>query len=437
MILDTHPNEESSVILNKARNILSRSLGRKWSGGFRDTGSCKDVIQHKLLGVSGQPCGKITTVKKSGFNVRLTQKLHIGDRIRVQPKSGDEGPTLTVTKMSLNEKILSKAAKGGEYFIHCDKEVPKDGIVYKIGESGGDLTTRIVNLPIKTHQINLGVTVSKNGLSVDIKNITGLPTWQKDLAISDALNKSLAPDTVIKEFRASNSKEYRTDKIDASIHGNLFLPASELKKARREFWEWLISNVTPEQFYQDSIAGLERFKEAYSNVPVHKNYSLEKSVSLSIDEKCPIENTIKVHSLEDFNNTTDEIELPSYCFEYDLNNTNRKIRAAVKKGHKRFRITSLYGFELLKGYKDIQIATSSPLPICNSSATYEIKVICSKLKAKLNHAQVWLELEKDEINKLLKKSPIPMEIYTYGRPHLLVTRAFIPADNDYIRLQRK
>ena len=429
MILDANPNEESNVLLNKAKNILSRSLGRKWSGGFRDSESCKDVIQHTLLGVSGQPCGKVTSIKQSGFTIKLTQKLHIGDRVRVQPKSGDEGPTLTITKLSQSSRAVTKGTKGFEYFVHCDKEIPKDGIVYKIGESGGDLTGRIANLPIKANYVNLGVTVKKTGLSVDVKNIAGLPTWEKDLAISDALKSSLAADTVVKEFRASNSKEYRTDNIDVSIHGNLFLPASELKKARREFWEWLLLKISPEQFSRDSIIGLKRFKEAYDNIPKQKDYSLEKTVFLPVNQKNPIENSITIHSLEDFCNTTDEIQLPNYCFEYDLNNTSRKIRAAIKKGHKRFRVTSLYGFELLKGFKDLQISTSFPLPVCNSSATYEIKTISSKLKLKLNHAQIWLELEKDEINSLLKKSPIPMEIYTYGRPHLLVTRAFVSTDN--------
>ena len=429
MILDTHPNENSTVILRKARDILSRSLGRKWSTGFRDIDSCRDVIQHKLLGVSGQPYGRVNTVKSNGFFVALTQRLHIGDRIRVQPKSGDEGPTLTITKLSVDGKNAIKASKGSECFIHCDKEIPKEGIVYKIGESGGDHIARIANLPTLSHNVDINITVNSKGISAKIKNIPELSVWKKEISISNAKNRSLTSDTVIKEFQASNSKEYRTGKIDVSIHGNLFLPASELKKARREFWNWLIDNISPEQLNQDLVEGLKRFKEIYNNTISSRKLTAEKSVSLQVERSNPVENSIKVHTLEDFDSTTDEIQLPNYCFEYDLNNTNRKIRAAIRKGHKKFRITSLYGFELLRNHKDIQITTSFPLPVCNSSAAYEIKNICIKAGLKLNKLQVWIELEKDEIHRLLEKSPAQMEIYIYGRPQLLITRAFIPADN--------
>ncbi len=428
MILDTHPNENSTVILKKARNILSRSLGRKWSAGFKDKDSCRDVIQHKLLGVSGQPYGKVISTQKNGFYVSLTQRLHIGDRVRVQPKNGDEGPTITVTKLTQNKKQINKAQKDTKCFIHCDKEIPKDGILYKIGESGGDLTSRIANLTQQATNIDFNITVSSNGFFINL-NIPELPNWKEEINISKALKRSLTQDTIINEFKASNSKEFSAGIIKVSIHGDLFIPASELKRIRREFWNWLKDIIRPEHLNQNSIAGFQKFKEAYNNTITSLNNPNETSVLLPVNTKNQIPNSTTIHSLEEFDNTTDEILIPNYCFEYDLNNTNRKIRAAVKKGHKKFRVTSLYGFELLMSYKDIQITTSYPLPVCNSSAAFEIKAICAKAGFKLNKIQAWLELEKNEILNLQRKSPAPLEIYSYGRPHLLVTRAFIPTDN--------
>ena len=448
MILDAPPNEDSIAVLKKARNTLSRSLGRKWSAGFRNIDSCRDVIQHKLLGVSGQPCGKVLKTAKSGFSVALAQRIHIGDRVRIQPKSGDEGPTLTITKLSANGKSVNKASKDNECFVHCDKEIPQDGIVYKIGESGGDHLARIAKLPVPSNDIDLSISIDKTGLSVvpkifaspepdssdkkissqDGTDVSKQNIWNKKIALADAIKQSLSKETVVKEFRASNSNEYKAGKIDVSIHGNLFIPASELKKARREFWIWFISNISREQLTQDSLEGLQKFRKAYHNPVSKQKFTIEQSVLLQEGKNNPLENTIKVNSLEDFDRTTDEIQLPTYCFEYNLNNTSRKIRAAVKKGHKKFRVTSLYGFELLKDHKGVQISTSFPLPICNSSAAFEIKSICAKAGFKLSKTQAWIELEKNEIEQLLKKSPTQIEIYTYGRPYLLITRAFIPAN---------
>jgi putative protease len=46
----------------------------------------------------------------------------------------------------------------------------------------------------------------------------------------------------------------------------------------------------------------------------------------------------------------------------------------------------------------------------------------------LSRVQAWIELERGEIENLVAKSVLPVEIYRYGRPVLLATRATIPTD---------
>jgi len=434
LMLDTPSTDTSLTALKKAKDILSRSLGRKWSSGFKDKDACKDVIQHKLLGVSGQPYGQITSVNNGGFKVFLSQRLHMGDRLRIQPKSGDEGPTVTITKISFQGKSVTKVQKGNECFIHCDKEIPKDGIVYKIGESGGELTSRIEQLPIKPYLIDLSINVSKNGFYIKLNNLPQLSAWQKKMQIEPAKNRKLENETVIKEFKASTSVIYKTDNINVSIIGDLFIPASELKKVRREFWGWFTDNINDEMFYAESLAGFQKlqndiyktFKTEVNNTETNDKSYTRTTVSTLPDKGSPVKDSVTVHDINDFGAKSEEIQLPSYCFEHELHSMKRKVRAAISKGHYKFRVTSLYGFDLLKGYKNLQISTSYPLPVCNSSAAYEIKQICIKGNFKHSTSQIWPELEKESIFSLLKTSPINMEVYTYGRIPLLITRAFIP-----------
>ena len=101
-----------------------------------------------------------------------------------------------------------------------------------------------------------------------------------------------------------------------------------------------------------------------------------------------------------------------------------------EKGFTAFRVTSLYGFELLRGYKDIKITTSYPLPVSNSLAAKELRKVSSFCHFKLQNIQTWIELEKLEILNLRQKTDLPLELYYYGRPHLLITRAYIPAKNE-------
>ena len=62
-----------------------------------------------------------------------------------------------------------------------------------------------------------------------------------------------------------------------------------------------------------------------------------------------------------------------------------------------------------------------PLPVCNRFA---VKLLAGQ---GVCGVQLWLELGKSELELLAAHSELPVEIYRYGRPVLLTTRAAIPA----------
>ena len=51
----------------------------------------------------------------------------------------------------------------------------------------------------------------------------------------------------------------------------------------------------------------------------------------------------------------------------------------------------------------------------------------NRLKTAHDDMQAWLELERTELEAMISKSVLPVEIYRYGRPPLLSTRAEIAA----------
>jgi U32 family peptidase len=426
LLLDASPNDNIDKLVKQGREILGRSLGRKWTNGFRDKEAFRDVVEYKKLGVSGMPCGNIISSKKSGFNALISKRLHIGDRLRVQPKTGEEGPTFTVTRLYHESKNVTKVLKDQECFIPCDKEIPVDGLLYKIGESGGDALSRIKTLPLKTRNIDLAIYVNKKQLTVEVTNIPNTKPWNQDLELSEAKNKALNSEDIISMFKSSNSENYSLGKTSVKIHGNLFMPASILKQVRRDFWNWLEENISKVDLDTKVFEAMEKFRLDYQNLDNAKvKTTTDSSTQYSMLEK-EQGGRIKVHTLDEFNPTTTEIILPNYCFEHYLPVVKRKIRRAIGKGKNRFRVTSLYQFELLKDFKDIEICTSYPLPTCNSLAAKEIQNITQIMKNKLTHVQAWVELEKEEVSNFITKSTVPIEIFNYGRLHLFVSRAFIP-----------
>ena len=102
----------------------------------------------------------------------------------------------------------------------------------------------------------------------------------------------------------------------------------------------------------------------------------------------------------------------------------RAIDRAYEQGIRRFRVTSLFEFDLLKKYSDLVISTGYPLPVSNSLAVAEL----AQLGA--TRVQAALELEKSGIEALRDHSTLELEVYRYGRPALLTTRAILPTEGD-------
>lgn len=431
-------DSDSPSVLSNSRQILQGALGRKWIEGFTTRDSFKDMVEPNALGITGKECGKVIEPKVGGFKAHITSFIHVGDRVRVQPLSGEEGEAFTITELFVHQEPQMKCSKNTICFIKCQKEIPPDGIIYKIGESGGDMVSAISHLPLLKHKINLAISVAKTGLKVKVMNFEHL-NWSDTDPISEAKNQPIAKETISEEFTSAKSDVFETGKIEVSIEGKLFIPSSVLKQKRREFWDWLIPKLDESLFFMESIKGIANFKNDYENggrravvaeetVLTEQNPPSHRTTVLLMEGSAsPIEGAIISNTLDDFNEKTQEVILPEYCFEHDIQRIDRKIRIAIEKGIKNFRVTSLYQFELLLKHKGLSISTSYPLPTVNSLAVKEIKNSAVRANFSLKTVQAWIELEKEEIEKFCAKSLTEVEIYKYGRPSLFVTRAYLSA----------
>ena len=289
----------------------------------------------------------------------------------------------------------------------------------------------INNLSPKKHKVNLDIKVARDGIKVIPLNLN-IPEWSISENFAEALKNPVTAEHIAAEFASTRSEIYEAGKVSVSIEGKLFIPSSILKAKRRDFWTYFIENIDEKMFFKESLEALERLKTDYVSFSADNNDSAETGVSVLLREgdSNPFPYSVTINTLDDFGTGTKEVILPQYCFEYDLNRIALKIRIAVEKGVSVFRVTSLYGFELLGGYKGIKITTSYPLPVSNSLAAKEVRIISGACHFKLQNIQVWIELEKPEILSLRKKTDLPLEVYYYGRPRLIVTRAYVPAKNE-------
>ncbi|UDQ98109.1 DUF3656 domain-containing protein [Lentisphaerota bacterium WC36G] len=452
LILDTIDETQSlkidNKILGQAKAILQKAVSRRWSHGFYSAESFNNLIKHDSLGVSGSLIGTVEEIKKNGFSVKLSKRLHVGDRIRVQPRSGDDGPAFTVTMMTVNGKPNKLARRNDTAFIHCNKEIPYHSLVYKIGETNNEMTLNINNFPLNRTKFDLEINVTKSEISVQPyfnKTKVG-DIWVHSEEFSEAKKHALNNESFLKTFDTPNSDSVKAGNYNLSIEENLFIPASVLKNIKRDFWSYIENKLQDfATFYTDNyiVKREKEFSKLRENLRITNNQ--QSTPEVNRERKTRTVATASFHDRTRVNhdvicvpifgkfNGKVEVILPPFCNEFELRELANRVDNALNKGVKRFRVTSLYALSLIKercevlniNYDQLKICTSYPLPIANSMAAMAIIDEYS-----LNKVQATIELEKDAIMQLSKNLPYALEIYGYGRPQLLITRAKVAVDGE-------
>lgn len=423
MVLDAD-EENRSAVVKEARGVLSGSLGRQWSHGFYDHDGFDKVVKHDALGVSGLFIGNVAAVRPGAFEIRLAKRLHLGDRIRIQPQSGEEGPALTVTKLLVNDNIVTRAAKGECCLVLFDRPVPSGGLVYRIGVSGGK-TPKLDVVPAALPVIDLSVRVDAAGFSVSVPG-AGLPDWRLAVDLPPPAKHAVEPGTVAAEFAIAAGAPFRSGRVKVSVKGRLFIAASVLKSARRDFWLWLTERKDELIVAASGTEPRVAVAAARRNPAARRVQRRRLTTVFGAGPRLPrwFDNDIEIIRScppRHRTNICREVVLPDFIPQDSLDRFNGQVEAAYADGIRRFRLTSLFQLAVLRRFKDIEVVASYPLPVCNAAAA---AILAGYGVGK---AQIWLEMGLDEMKALAKSSPLPCEVFRRGRPVLLATRAELAA----------
>lgn len=428
MMIDCEEDSKIGETLKAARAELANASGRKWSSGFYTEKSLKSLINYTQLGVAGNLCGEVVRTNEKAFEVNISRRLHIGDRIRIQPKSGDEGPALTITKMFVDNKSVKKAVKGDRCVIPYDRsENIFGGHVYKIGVATDSMESRISSLPSFKPVIDLDVKVYANELQVSVKG--QFSVWKERVVFERAASRPCDEESFVRGFKATGDSSFTLGQCKVCFNGEYFVPGSILKQLRKAFWGWLENELCPD----DVRIGQSDLMKFYDD---YKQFDFDEDAEINIynpefkrsedvyfakpESRLPHKKVDVARSIFSYDKKTAEVVLPFFCAEDRIEKLREHVHRAYDDGIRRFRVTSLFQFDLLKAFTNITICVSHPFPVTNSQGVKVLEELGS------SKVQAWVELDKESIDRLVTASSLRVEIYRYGRVPLLVTRAEIP-----------
>ena len=184
LVLDA-PARDRKQALSEAHEILVQAYGRKTTKGFltgRLSTKLADPDQHPTL---GQPLGTVASVRGGSLGFTATDRLHVGDRLRVQPQNDQAGSGFTVKELQVGEKRV-KTATAGEFVRVAmpDKVFCRPGdALFKVGGKA------LFTLSPETCQNRLAEVVAPSAPA----ELAAAVAAQRNIALADLLPQASPP----------------------------------------------------------------------------------------------------------------------------------------------------------------------------------------------------------------------------------------------------
>ena len=429
---------KNNRILSDNIKSLSRSYTRELTHGFYNPVEIPGLIKPETTGLSGKLIGQVCEAGKGFFKIRLADRLHIGDKIRIHNRFREEKNIITVTSLSENSRKVKSAGRGSIVTIATGKRIPVNGKVYKTGETVSVKINRNKFEPyIRKIKVDLAINLSDEGFKINFSTDKKNGTWEYLSVFEKAESNPATPEIIESAFRKTASESLEAGKTEIKVDGDFFIPASILKKIKNSFW-----NKTEEVYAEniislnDTVFNAEELSR-YRKTPDKREREVISGRTVQISEKTilseiegikeEVTDTVFCSSISfyrDHHEDSDypavsEIVLPHFCSESRLEELEKEIDFCYRKGIRKYRITSLYQLKLLEKYKDIEKSITYPLPVANSAASYYLR------SRGVKKAQGWIELDREALRTFSENSTIETEIYLFGLPFIFATRAML------------
>ncbi|MFA6465590.1 MAG: peptidase U32 family protein [Desulfurivibrionaceae bacterium] len=129
LVLDA-PESGRKQAMQEAEEQLALSFGRQATKGFLSGSVPSAIADSAKQGTLGKHLGQVTSLRGGMIGFETSDRLHVGDRIRVQPQNDQAGTGFTVRELWLEQK-KTKVVKAGD-FVRV--RIPDKGGFFQVGD---------------------------------------------------------------------------------------------------------------------------------------------------------------------------------------------------------------------------------------------------------------------------------------------------------------
>jgi putative protease len=446
LALDASPTEWP-MALAAAKEQLKLSFGRVPTKGFLASATPTDIATPSLRGATGRFLGEIKGIRGDRICFESKDRLHVGDRLRVQPKSDLAGKAFTIKELFLGPRPVKVSQEKSQVAIPAPFACAVGDAVFKVSSETAFTMSETACLkklesvsPAKL-PCDLTVAFSEGKLVVTAKTIAVTCTLAFPLGELDPSRSSDMTSVLAGQFGRTGDTPFFLRTLAAPNFPAVLIPPAKLKEIRRQFYHQLTEQVLPvlkteRRQRRDAalaaLAGKRPVKAARSGELIVRIEHL-RDLSLlhleGIDALSLPVSKANLHELPPasrrFKGREGKIlwRLPFIIFDQDLPWYREALATLASFGFRRFEATNLAHFHLLRA-----LATPEPLEISTDYRLFSLNSQALLAWQELGAVAATLYIEDDAANLadlLSTELTIPRRIMVYAGVPAITSRIAI------------
>ncbi|SNB47699.1 U32 family peptidase [Geobacter sp. DSM 9736] len=413
LMLDA-PQERRGEALAEAKELLKLSFGRVPTKGFLASRNPTDIATPSLKGATGRFLGEIKSVRGGRITFDIRDRLHVGDRIRIQPKSDMAGRAFTVKELFAGNQQVKMLKERSSATTVSPFACKVGDAVFKVSSetaftmSEAACKKRLDAVRPGRLPCALRVSLEKGALVINAAVVGVESAFTFALGPLEPARTADMEGVLQGQFSRCGETPFELKSLSAPGFPQVLIPASRFKDIRREFYRLLEQQVLGQIGERRRRTVKEALAALVSPLPERSVQRAELAVRIEylrdhpmlgqhgVDSVSVPVSKANLHQLpllaKKLRGREDRVvwRLPFMIFEADLPFYRDAVKYIAQSGFRRFEAANLSHFPILHEVEEVEVGTDYRLFSVNSQALMSWR--------ELGASACTLYLEDDAVN---------------------------------------
>lgn len=300
-VLDAAPADYPATVAS-AKELLKRSFGRVPTKGFLVSHTPTDIATPSLKGATGRFLGTVTAVRGAMLAFTTRDKVHLGDRLRIQPKTDMAGKAFTVKELFLGQKPVKVAGEGKQVTAVAPFTCQVGDTVFKVSSetaftmSDNACQRRLEGMRPKL-PCDLELTLTAGLLRIAAR-VSG-ESYTAEIPLGD-LEPSRTNDmlpVLHVQFGKCGDTPFELRTLTAPDFPPVLIPAGQFKDIRRAFYADLAAELLPRLTERRASAVKQAMAALVKPLPAALPRTVELTLRLDSLRDWPLLNQEGIHAV--------------------------------------------------------------------------------------------------------------------------------------------